>query len=316
VVAGKDNGREISRREFTATLGAVAGLTTGANLLTPTEVSAAPHINPRIIGANDRVVVASIGIRGQGNAVKRGFAKLANVEIKTLCDVDANLFEERLNDKQLAAVTTYKPGFEQDLRKVYADKDVDAVVIATPNHWHALATIWALQAGKHVYVEKPSSHTVVEGRRMVQATARYKKIVQVGTMNRSRPAVIKAIEFIKGGGIGKIYMARGLCFKPRPGIGKYPDGPMAAGEKYRLNEATNNYEPIYDAAYLAKVDYDLWLGPATPATRVRTSSTSRAGASASRSTRPRSSRSAVTSVHRPRRRRRTCRPRPTSMPTA
>ena len=97
---------------------------------------------------------------------------------------------------------------------------------------------------------------------MVQATARYKKIVQVGTMNRSRPAVIKAIEFIKGGGIGKVYMARGLCFKPRPGIGKYPDGPMAAGEQYKLNEATNTVEPIYDAAYLAKVNYDLWLGPA------------------------------------------------------
>ena len=97
---------------------------------------------------------------------------------------------------------------------------------------------------------------------MVQATARYKKIVQVGTMNRSRPAVIKAIDFIKGGGIGKVYMARGLCFKPRPGIGKYPDGPMQSGEQYKLNEATNTIEPAYDAAYLAKVNYDLWLGPA------------------------------------------------------
>jgi predicted dehydrogenase len=262
VVAGNDNGRDISRRQFTATLGAVAGLSAGANLLTPTEVSAAPHINPRIIGANDRVVVASIGVRGQGNSVKRGFAKLANVEVKTLCDVDENVGRGRLEDKALAEVASYKPGFEQDLRKVYEDKDVDAVIIATPNHWHALATIWALQAGKHVYVEKPSSHTVVEGRRMVQATARYKKIVQVGTMNRSRPAVIKAIEFIKGGGIGKVYMARGLCFKPRPGIGKYPDGPMQAGEQYKLNEATNGIEPLYDAAYLAKVNYDLWLGPA------------------------------------------------------
>ena len=261
-MAGNDNGRDISRRQFTATLGAVAGLSAGANLLTPAEVSAAPHINPRIIGANDRVVVASIGVRGQGNSVKRGFAKLANVEIKTLCDVDENVGRQRLEDKALAEVASYKPGYEQDLRKVFADKDVDAVIIATPNHWHALATIWGLQAGKHVYVEKPASHTVVEGRRMVQATARYKKIVQVGTMNRSRPAVIKAIEFIKGGGIGKVYMARGLCFKPRPGIGKYPDGPMAAGEQYKLNEATNSVEPIYDAAYLAKVNYDLWLGPA------------------------------------------------------
>jgi predicted dehydrogenase len=262
VVAGNDNGREISRRQFTATLGAVAGLTAGANLLTPAEVSAAPHINPRIIGANDRVVVASIGVRGQGNAVKRGFAKLANVEVKTLCDVDENVGQEKLADKQLAEVASYKPGFEQDLRKVYEDKDVDAVIIATPNHWHALATIWGLQAGKHVYVEKPASHTVVEGRRMVQAQARYKKLVQVGTMNRSRPAVIKAIDFVKGGGIGKVYMARGLCFKPRPGIGKYPDGLMQPGEQYKLNEATSTIEPAYDAAYMAKVNYDLWLGPA------------------------------------------------------
>ena len=114
------------------------------------------------------------------------------------------------------------------------DKDIDAVVIATPNHWHALATIWALQAGKHVYVEKPSSHTVWEGRKMVEATARYNRIVQVGTMNRSRPAVRDAIKFIHEGGLGKVYMARGLCYKPRPAIGKYPDGPMAPGEKYAL----------------------------------------------------------------------------------
>ena len=114
------------------------------------------------------------------------------------------------------------------------DKDIDAVIIATPNHWHALATIWALQAGKHVYVEKPSSHTVWEGRQMVEAAARYGKIVQVGTMNRSRPAVRAAIKFIQDGGIGKVYMARGLCFKPRPNIGKYPDGPMAAGEKFAM----------------------------------------------------------------------------------
>ena len=150
----------------------------------------------------------------------------------------------------------------QDLRRVLDDKDIDAIVIAAPNHWHALATIWALQAGKHVFVEKPASHTVSEGRRMVEAAARYKKIVQVGTMNRSRPAVREAIKFIHDGGIGKVYMARGLCFKPRPPIGKYPDGPMAPGEKYALTVGSTNYEPTYDEQYLSKVDYDLWLGPA------------------------------------------------------
>jgi len=150
----------------------------------------------------------------------------------------------------------------QDMRRVFDDKDIDGVVIATPNHWHALATIWALQAGKHVYVEKPASHTVWEGRKMVEAATKYNRVVQVGTMNRSRPAVQKAIEFIKGGGIGKVYMARGLCFKRRPGIGKYPDGPMAAGEQYKLNVESKTIEPAYDEAYLSKVDYDLWTGPA------------------------------------------------------
>src|SRR5262249_3835014 len=110
--------------------------------------------------------------------------------------------------------------------------------------------------------EKPASHTVWEGRKMVEAAARYDKIVQVGTMNRSRPAVREAIKFMHDGGLGKVYKARGLCFKPRPAIGKYPDGPMAPGEKYALTATSTTYEPTYDDAYLSKVDYDLWLGPA------------------------------------------------------
>src|SRR5262249_11729404 len=136
------------------------------------------------------------------------------------------------------------------------------VVVATPNHWHALATIWALQAGKHVYVEKPASHTVWEGRKMVEAARRYDRLVQVGTMNRSREIVIQAIQFLHGGGIGDVYMARGLWSKPGPSIGRSPDGAMQSGEKYRLNLESNDFEPSYDASYLAKVDYDLWLGPA------------------------------------------------------
>jgi predicted dehydrogenase len=252
----------VTRREFATRVGAAAaGLAAGADLF-GARLQAAPHVGGRILGANDRVVTASIGIRGQGNALKRGFAKLQNVDIKTLCDIDANLAPERIHDERLADVATFRPGFVQDLRRVLDDKDIDAVVIATPNHWHALATIWALQAGKHVYVEKPSSHTVWEGRKMVEATARYGKIVQVGTMNRSRPAVRDAIKFIHEGGLGKIYMARGLCYKPRPAIGRYPDGPLAPGEKYALTLISTSYEPPYDQQYLSKVDYDLWLGPA------------------------------------------------------
>ena len=250
----------ISRRDFTARLGAAtAGLAIGSDLLRPGLNAASQG---RVLGANDRVIVASIGIRGQGNAVKRGFAQLPNVTIKTLCDIDANLAPERINDPRLTSVAGYKPNFVQDLRKVLDDKEVDAVIIAMPNHWHALGTIWGLQAGKHVYVEKPASHTVWEGRKMVEAQQRFGKLVQVGTMNRSRPAVRAAIKFMQEGGIGKIYMARGLCFKPRPSIGKYPDGPMQPGEKFALTVGSTNYEPTYDAQYLSKVDYDLWIGPA------------------------------------------------------
>jgi predicted dehydrogenase len=259
-VAQDDKG--ISRRDFAVRVGAAAaGIAVGSELFT-TRAEGAPHVGNRILGANDRVVTASVGVRGQGNALKRGFARVPNLEIKTLCDIDANLADERINDPQLKDVTTFKPGFTQDLRRVLDDKDIDAVVIATPNHWHALATIWAIQAGKHVYVEKPASHTVWEGRKMVEAATRYNKVVQVGTMNRSRPAVREAIKFIHEGGIGKVYMARGLCFKPRPGIGKYPDGPMKPGEKYALTDTTTRYEPANDEAYLKKVDYTMWLGPA------------------------------------------------------
>jgi predicted dehydrogenase len=262
VASNKNEQNGISRRDFTSRVGAAAaGIAVGGDLFSST-VQAAADVSGRVLGANDRVVVASIGIRGQGNSVKRGFARLANVEVKTLCDIDANLAPERINDARLKDVAAFKPAFVQDLRRVLDDKDVHAVIIATPNHWHALATIWALQAGKHVYVEKPASHTVLEGRKMVEAAARFNKIVQVGTMNRSRPAVRQAIKFLHDGGIGKVYMARGLCFKPRPAIGKYPDGPLSPGEKYALTVGSTNYEPTYDEQYLSKVDYDLWLGPA------------------------------------------------------
>jgi predicted dehydrogenase len=256
--------QDISRRDFAVRLGgaAAAALVVSRDLGAAPLANAAPLVSNRVLGANDKVVLASIGVRGQGNALKRGFARLPNVEIKTICDIDANIGNERIHDAKLADVATFKPGYAQDLRRVFEDKDIDGVVIAVPNHWHALATIWALQAGKHVYVEKPASHTVWEGRKMVEAARKYNKVVQVGTMNRSRPAVIQAMKFLHDGGIGKVYMARGLCFKRRPAIGKYPDGPMAPGEKYKLNVESSTYEPPYDTAYLSKVDYDLWLGPA------------------------------------------------------
>lgn len=255
--------KEVTRREFAAQ-GAMtaAAVAAGGAALGARKAIGAPSVSSRVLGANDRVVLASIGIRGQGDALKQGFARLPGVEIKTLCDVDENLFASRAQDPELKDVPTFKPGYQQDLRRVLEDKDIDGVIVATPNHWHALASIWAAQAGKHVYVEKPASHTVFEGRKMVEAARRYGRVVQVGTMNRSRSAVRQAIAFLHDGGIGKVYMARGLCFKRRPGIGSYPDGPLAPGEKYRLTVEATEYQPTWDAAYLAKVSYDLWLGPA------------------------------------------------------
>jgi len=195
----------ISRRDFASRLGAAAaGIAMGSELFS-SRAEAAPHVGNRILGANDRVVTASVGIRSQGNSLKRGFAQLKNVEIKTLCDIDENLFASRANDATLLAkVPTFKPGYVQDLRRVLDDKDIDAIVIAVPNHWHALASIWGMQAGKHVYVEKPASHTVWEGRKMVEAAKAYNKTVPVGTMNRSRPRVREAIKFIHDGGDGKV----------------------------------------------------------------------------------------------------------------
>jgi predicted dehydrogenase len=264
VASDRNDQNGMSRRDFTSRVGAAAaGLVVGGGFFR-SSLEAAPHVSGRILGANDRVVTASIGIRGQGNALKRGFAQLKNVEIKTLCDIDENLYASRANDANvLAKVPTFKPGYVQDLRRVLDDKDIDAIVIAIPNHWHALASIWGMQAGKHVYVEKPASHTVWEGRRMVDAAKAYGKIVQVGTMNRSRPAVRQAIKLMQDGGIGKVYMARGLCFKPRPNIGKYPDGPMAPGEKpFSFTVGGTGTEGPYTAEYLSKVDYNMWLGPA------------------------------------------------------
>jgi predicted dehydrogenase len=255
--------KEITRRDFTSrTATAAAAVVAGGTAVGGARAGGAPVASGRVPGANDRLVFANIGIRGQGNSLKRGFARLAGVEIKTLCDPDENLYPSRAKDERLEDVPTFKPGYERDLRRVMDDKDIDGVIIATPNHWHALATIWALQSGKHVFVEKPSSHNVWEGRKMVEAARRYGKMVQVGTMNRSRPEVRQAIAFLHGGGIGKVYMARGLCFKPRPSIGKYPDGPLAPGETYRLNVEATDTQPTWDEAYLAKVDYDLWTGPA------------------------------------------------------
>jgi formylglycine-generating enzyme required for sulfatase activity len=167
--------------------------------------------------AIERIGVGFIGMGRQMRGLLNGVLNLGDTtHVVALCDVyQPNL--DYSSSRQAPDAATYS-----DYRELLDRNDVDAVVISTPDHWHALQTIHACEAGIDVYVEKPSTHNVWEGRRMVEAVNRYNRMVQVGTMNRSRPAVRQAIKYMQEGGIGKVYMARGLCFKPRLAIGKYP----------------------------------------------------------------------------------------------
>jgi len=215
-----------SRRKFIQT--AVAG----------TAVLGLPTIIPSsAFGANDRLRVAVIGINGRGKDHIAGFSKLENVEVATLCDVDNVVLRKTADEFE----TKYKRKVktEQDLRKVYDDKDIDAVSIATPNHWHALAAIWACQAGKDVYVEKPGCHNLYEGRKLVEAATKYNRIVQHGVQLRSSVAIQEAIQHLRDGLIGKVYMARGTVYKWRADIGNLGNSPVPQG-----------------------LDWDLWQGPA------------------------------------------------------
>ena len=178
-----------------------------------------------IIGSNDRLNLAVIGIRGQGGTHINSYCGMKdskNIRLKTLCDVDEQYFGPK--SKVVFDKTGETPKTEWDMRKVFDDKEIHAVSFAIPNHWHALGTIWACQAGKHVYVEKPATHNIFEGRKMVEASRKYNVRVQTGTQNRSIPGVMAAIKFLHDGGIGDVYMARGLCFKPRDSFGIAPDG--------------------------------------------------------------------------------------------
>jgi predicted dehydrogenase len=192
-----------------------------------------------IRGANDRITFAVIGIRGQGGSHINslcGLKESKNVRIKTLCDADEQFFAQRV--KTVIDKTGETPGTEWDMRRVFDDKDIDAVSFATPNFWHALGTIWACQAGKHVYVEKPATHNIFEGRRMVEAARKYNVRVQTGLQNRSIQEVMEAIKFLHSGGIGDVFMAKGNCYKPRDSFGIAKDS-----------------EPP------ASLHYDTWLGP-------------------------------------------------------
>lgn len=193
-----------------------------------------------IIGANNRLNIAAIGIRGQGRSHVNGLCNLEdkhNIRLTTLCDVDENVLAER--SKEVLEKTGRKTKNEWDMRRVFDDKNIDAVSFATPNHWHALGTIWACQAAKHVYVEKPSCHNVFEGRKMIEAARKYNVCVQVGYSWRFDKNVRLMMQFLHKGGIGEVYLARGLCLKQRNPFGIAPD-----------SKAPDH------------LHYDMWLGPA------------------------------------------------------
>lgn len=188
-------------------------------------------------GSGDKLRVAVVGVKGRGGSHIAGFGGLPDCEIAALVDVDETFLNTRADE--IEKKTGKRPATYSDMRKCFADKNINIVSIATPNHWHSLAAIWAIQAGKDVYVEKPVSHNVSEGRRVVEAARKYGRIVQTGTQSRSNPGMRQAIEFIHKGGIGEVKLAHGLCYKRRPTIG--PKG---------------NYD------IPASIDYDLWSGPA------------------------------------------------------
>src|SRR5690348_12165637 len=161
-------------------------------------------------GANDRINVAVIGVRGRGRDHITSYAQLKEARVAAVCDIDQAQTERAVPFTE--KLTGGKPKTYQDLRKLFEDKDIDAVSIATCNHWHALATIWACQAGKDVYVEKPACYNIFEGQQMLKAARKYNRMVQVGMQSRTIPYKMRAIELLHQGAIGKVYYAKGLCF--------------------------------------------------------------------------------------------------------
>ncbi|MBN2410459.1 Gfo/Idh/MocA family oxidoreductase [candidate division KSB1 bacterium] len=218
-----------NRREFVKTL---INTSAAATL-------AAPAItrSSRVIGANDTVNVAIVGMNGKGRGHIGSFRELPNVRVIALCDVDNVVLSREVEKlkQEGEKIETYT-----DYRKLLENRNVDAVVLATSNHWHALQTVWGCQAGKDVYVEKPVSHNVWEGRKAVQAARKYKRIVQAGLQGRSDEAMKEVFEYIHGGNLGVIRAVYGLCYKRRKSIGK-----------------VDGIQPIPES-----IDYNLWTGPA------------------------------------------------------
>ena len=217
----------LTRRQFVQTsLVAGAGIAIGG-----TRSSGA------VVGSNDTIRVAIAGINGRGKSHVSELLEQKGVQIVGLVDVDSRTFPSQV--KEIKDRTGVEPKLFRDVREALDDPNIDALTIATPNHWHALMTIWACQAGKDVYVEKPCSHNVREGRMAVEVARKHQRIVQHGTQGRSSGSWAKVAEIVKSGQLGKLLVSRGLCYKKRDSIG--------------FKKETN--PP-------AEVDFNLWLGPA------------------------------------------------------
>jgi predicted dehydrogenase len=191
---------------------------------------------------NDTIRVAVLGVNGRGTNHIAGYSKLKNVEVVSLVDPDAAV--ARKVASQMEGRTGRKVATVQDLRRVLDDKSIDVISVATPNHWHALATVWGCQAGKDVYVEKPGSHNVFEGRKMIEAAEKYGRIVQHGVQLRSSAALQEAVQKLREGVIGKVYFSRAIIYRWRPSIGKNPVIPVPADIDYNLWQGPAQEEPF------------------------------------------------------------------------
>jgi len=218
-----------TRREFLKSSAVVAAAST----------LAAPAIASSLKSPNDRIRVGLVGLGGRMHSHIAALAQMdkENVQMVAICDCDQNKLDTA--PKVYPALAGKKLAVYNEQRKLLDDKSIDAVCFATQDHWHALQTIWACQAGKDVYVEKPATHNIWEGRKMIEAARKYKRMVQIGTQNRSSPNVMEGIQKLKEGAIGKLYMARGMSYKMRGNLGKHRPSPVPKG-----------------------LDWDAWVGPA------------------------------------------------------
>lgn len=224
---------KFTRRDFLQTT-AAAGATAF-----PLFTIAGTKASKKVLGANDRIRIAVAGINGRGRTHIDSFASMGklNVEINYLVDPDTRLFKDR--SKRVEKLQNSTPACVTDIREALDGDKIDAVSIATPNHWHSLMAIWACQAGKDVYVEKPLSHNIFEGRKLVEAAKKYNRIVQHGTQQRSSTGRAREIAAVKSGKYGKLLVSKGYCCKPRWSIGFNKPGKPPEG-----------------------LDFNIWLGPA------------------------------------------------------